>query len=327
MTSLTFKGDQIGEALQFDSNGLTTTVEIGRVWFSATDIVTITFAPGAVNPDGSIPGGSGIVTGLTVTTVEGLVTTFLTDGNGLDVDPDPEKNGADYLYISESPTPGMGGAYAGLQLEKILISDLPLIAATSPIYGNSGFYFPAAQPVTPPSLIGGPGNDVLTGTAGGDRMNGGDGNDFISARGGSDNVRGDRGNDVISAGAGNDTVAGGAGNDRLLGETGRDKLLGGAGNDLLDGGAGRDVLTGGAGGDAFVFGGGDRVTDFDALEGDQILFDAALGLDLSMIAVTFGSASTTIAYAGQTMTLNGVTAPFDLGNAIKFDYEPSLDFI
>jgi Ca2+-binding RTX toxin-like protein len=267
------------------------------------------------------------VTGLTVTTAEGLVTTFLTDGNGLDVDPDPEKNGADYLYISESPMAGMGGTYAGLQLEKILISDLPLTTATSPIYDNSGFYFSSVQPVTPPSLIGGPGNDVLTGTEGADRMNGGDGNDFISARGGSDNVRGDRGNDVISAGAGNDTVAGGAGNDRLLGETGRDRLLGAAGNDLLDGGAGRDVLTGGAGGDAFVFGGGDRVTDFDALEGDQILFDAALGLDLSMIAITFGSTNTTIAYAGQTMTLNGLTTPFDLGNAIKFDYEPSLDFI
>ena len=333
MIPLTLTGAQIGEALQFDSNGLNTTVEIGRVWFAATDTVKITFAPGAVGPDGAIAGGSGIVTGLTVTTAQGLVTVFGGDGDGLDVDPDPEKNGADFLYISESPMPGVGGAYAGLQLEKILISDLPLIAGTSPIYANTGAFFPAPQPGTPPApvtpsgLIGTDADDVLTGTRGADTMDGRDGNDILNGRGGADTIEGGFGNDVVSAGAGNDTVSGGAGNDRLLGEGGRDRLDGGEGNDLLDGGAGRDILTGGAGGDTFIFGGGDRVTDFDASEGDQVAFAASLGLDLSMIDVVIGATNTTISYGGQTMTLNGVTTPFDLGNAIRFDHEPSLDFI
>lgn len=327
MTTLTLKGNQIGEALQFDSNGLITNVEIGRVWFSATDTVKITFAPGAVNPDGSIAGGSGAVTGLTVTTADGRVTTFLSDGNGLDVDTAPEKSGADFLSISESPMAGVGGAYAGLQLEKILIADAPLTAAATVAFGNAGFYFPAAQPVTPPSLIGGAGNDLLTGTAGNDSMNGRDGNDLIRAGNGADTVLGGNGNDVIEGGLGNDFLLGQNGNDRLLGGIGNDRLSGGLDNDLLDGGAGRDVLTGGFGGDAFVFGGGDRVTDFNAAQGDQIVFDASLGLDLSMITVTVGPTATTISYAGQSMILNGVTTPFDLGNAIKFDYEPGIDFL
>ncbi|QQG37445.1 MAG: type I secretion C-terminal target domain-containing protein [Micavibrio aeruginosavorus] len=53
-----------------------------------------------------------------------------------------------------------------------------------------------------------------------------------------------------------------------------DYLDGGNGNDLLIGGAGDDTLTGGNGADVFKFlsgaNGKDRVTDFDAREGDKI---------------------------------------------------------
>ena len=81
------------------------------------------------------------------------------------------------------------------------------------------------------------------------------------------------------------------------------------------------------GGDEFVFGNGDTVADFDALEGDQIMFHAALGLDLSDITVSIGATGTTITFGAQTMTLAGVTEAFDLGNAIKFDYQPSFEFV
>lgn len=327
MTTLTFKGNQIGQAVQFQSNGTTTQVEIGNVWFAATDTVAITFAPGSVNPDGSIEGGAGMITGLTVTTAGGAVTTFFTSPDGLDVDPDPEKSGPEFLYVSESPAAGLGGAYAGLQLEQILISDVALTAGVPVNLVNTGFYFPANQPGTPPSLIGTNGNDQLMGTRGDDSMDGRDGNDMIVSLGGRDTVQGGRGNDVVDAGAAADLVNGGAGDDRMMGAGGADTLNGDQGNDLLDGGLARDLLTGGVGGDMFVFGAGDRVTDFDALEGDQIVFDAALGLDLSMIDVVVGARSTTISYAGQTMTLQGVTQPFDLGNAIKFDYVAEFDFL
>lgn len=328
MTTLTFKGNQIGEALQFQSQGGTTTVEVGRVWFAATDTVTITFAPSAIGLDGAIIGGNGAVTALSVTTASGAVTTFYPSPDGLDIDPDGEKNGADFMYISESPDAGIGGAYAGLQLEKIIVSDVPLLAGANVPFSNLGSYVGAGGPVTqPPVLIGDAGNNTLTGTNGNDRMDGREGNDTIRSLGGNDTVAGGQGNERIDAGAGNDVVRGGDGNDLMLGQSGNDRLFGEFGNDLLDGGLGRDILTGGAGGDKFVFGASDVVTDFNASAGDQILFDASLGLDLDLITIRTTTTRTTISYNGETMVLQGVNQPFDAGNAIKFDYVQDFDFI
>ena len=77
-----------------------------QVWF--TKAVTSINAP--YDP---IQIARGTITGLTVTTATGQVTTFgATTGNPLDVDPDPSKNGADFFYISESPAAGVGGAAA-----------------------------------------------------------------------------------------------------------------------------------------------------------------------------------------------------------------------
>ncbi len=331
MTTLTLRGNQIGEALQFDPNAGTTTVEIGRVWFAATDTVKITFAPATFDPiTGQLIGGAGAVTGLTVTTATGQVTTFgVSTANPLDVDPDQSKNGSDFFYISEAPAAGLGGAYAGLQLEKIVVADAALIGGTSPVFGNAGGFSPTPGTINPPlpQLIGDAQDNTLTGTDAAETMDGRQGNDTIRSLGGNDTVAGGDGNDRIDAGNGNDLVRGGDGDDRMLGGAGADRLIGDAGNDLLDGGAGRDRLTGGTGGDTFVFGNGDTATDFNALEGDQIAFNGALGLGLADITVTIGATGTTIAFAGQTMTLNGVTQPFDLGNAFDFGYAPSFEFL
>lgn len=366
MISLTLKGNQIGEALQFDSNGLTTRVEIGRVWFSASDTVTLTLAPGAIDPaTGAVVGGAGTVLGLTVTAADGRVTTFTQPTNPLDIDPDQSKQGPEFFYISESPAPGMGGAYAGLQLEKIVISTPPLIAGTTVPYTSVGGFTgaPVVEPPLPVSFVGnsadnllngndlantmagnggndtmsgrggndsmsgGSGDDGMDGGTGRDTMSGGSGNDTMFGRDGNDSMTGGTGNDRMDGGSGADILRGGAGNDRMLGGSGADRLTGDDGGDLLDGGSGRDVLTGGRGGDDFVFGNGDRVTDFNASEGDQIVFAEQLGLTLEDILVLQDSTGTTIAYGSQTMRLDGVTEPFDLGNAIKFDYQPGFDFL
>lgn len=334
MTTITLRGNQIGEALQFRENGTTVSVEIGRVWFSATDTVTLVAAPGAIDPvTGAYVGGAGSIIGLTVTTATGQVTTFgVSAANALDVDPDQSKNGGDFMYISESPAAGIGGAYAGLQLEKILVSDIPLLAGTEPVYSAIGNWVPAAGAVMPPAppspnLTGTNQNDTLTGTAAANRIEARDGNDTILSLGGKDRVDAGRGNDRVDAGAGNDTVLGGEGNDLILGGAGRDRLEGGEGNDLLNGGAGADILIGGLGGDSFVFGNGDRVTDFSAGQGDRIVFDAALGLDLSDIAVSYDATGAVVRFGAQSMVLAGVTQPFDLGNHIAFDYVPEFDFI
>jgi Ca2+-binding RTX toxin-like protein len=158
-------------------------------------------------------------------------------------------------------------------------------------------------------------------------MNGFAGNDTIRSLGGADTVNAGDGNDRVDGGAGNDRLNGNAGDDLLLGAAGADRLNGGEGNDLLDGGAGRDILTGGLGGDRFVFGNGDRVTDFSAAQGDEIVFAAVLGLGLSDISVTFGATGATVTLGTQSLRLDGVTQPFDLGNHIKFDYQPSFDFL
>jgi len=106
------------------------------------------------------------------------------------------------------------------------------------------------------------------------------------------------GNDVITladndgidtgiSGQQGDYANGGAGDDIIFGLGGNDELFGGEGNDILDGGAGRDrlhgeggdLLIGGEGNDRFVFHTDfdasrevDRIADFDASEGDLLLF-------------------------------------------------------
>jgi Ca2+-binding RTX toxin-like protein len=333
-TTITLRGNQIGEALQFQENGTNVTVEIGRVWFAATDTVTLTVAPGAIDAvTGAFIGSAGAITGFTVTTATGQVTTFgTTAASGLDIDPDQAKNGADFAFISESPGAGVGGAYAGLQLEKIVLADVPLTGGALAVFSAIGSWVPSGTttvtaPPPSPNLTGTAADDTLTGTDVANRIEGLAGNDTIRSLGGNDTVNGGAGNDRVDGGLGNDVISGGIGDDRLLGNAGNDRMNGGQGNDLLGGGAGADTLTGGAGGDTFVFSAGDRVVDFNAGEGDIIAFAATLALDLARIAVTQDATGTTIAFGTQTMRLDGVTAPFDLGNHIQFDYQPSFEFL
>jgi uncharacterized repeat protein (TIGR01451 family) len=102
---------------------------------------------------------------------------------------------------------------------------------------------PACQR-TGSTLVGGPGNDVLCGTAGADDITGAGGHDLIFLFGGNDKATGGAGNDTIFGGPGADELTGGDGNDRLFGNDGNDLLSGGNGNDLGVGGAGTDTCTG-----------------------------------------------------------------------------------
>ena len=57
------------------------------------------------------------------------------------------------------------------------------------------------------------------------------------------------GDDVLSGSAGRDTLEGGSGRDRVRGGAGNDELRGGTDRDFLDGGAGRNRIYGGSGND------------------------------------------------------------------------------
>ncbi|MEA5496634.1 peptidylprolyl isomerase [Limnoraphis robusta Tam1] len=121
-------------------------------------------------------------------------------------------------------------------------------------------------------INGNQGNDTITGEAGNDYIFGGQDNDLINGGDGNDILNGNRGEDVISGGNGDDFIRGGQGNDVLNGD---------AGNDYLIGDLGSDTMTGGAGADTFMlrldesvgvrdFNAVDRITDFNAGEGDRI---------------------------------------------------------
>lgn len=94
------------------------------------------------------------------------------------------------------------------------------------------------------NVIGGTGNDTISGTAGPNVLDGHDGNDTINGLGGDDTLDG-AGRDPSNY-TDNDTLNGGSGNDYLLGGLGADTMNGENGDDLLDGGLGADVFNGGS---------------------------------------------------------------------------------
>ncbi|MBL4751904.1 MAG: S8 family serine peptidase [Amylibacter sp.] len=163
------------------------------------------------------------------------------------------------------------------------------------------------------TLDGGSGNDTLFGGDGADTLNGGDGDDFIFggttsadlrdiifAGSGNDSIDGGYGNDNIFGMDGNDTIAGGFGADTLQGQNGDDVItgsalsdlvFGNAGNDFLNGGFGHDRINGGSGADRFFHlgiadHGSDWVQDYNAAEGDILLFGQA-GATIDQFQVNF----------------------------------------
>src|SRR5262249_8818807 len=96
----------------------------------------------------------------------------------------------------------------------------PTIANTTEIvvFGGSGddtiSLGNAALP--PAQLIGGHGNDVLTGGSGADQLFGGIGNDTLNGGDGDDILFGGAGDDTVIGGKGTDTAFLGAGNDTFI---------------------------------------------------------------------------------------------------------------
>ena len=100
-----------------------------------------------------------------------------------------------------------------------------------------GTFTPVAGPNDVIVILGGSGNDDLTGT---------DGDDYIDANN----------QPILGATADTDTLNGEGGSDQLFGRFGNDTLNGGADMDALDGGGGADWLDGGLGSDGLTGGAG-----------------------------------------------------------------------
>ncbi len=152
--------------------------------------------------------------------------------------------------------------------------------------GNDDF---AHTTTLPCWMLGGDGNDKLTGGYGVDVLYGQAGNDYLSDQTqtatagwdnwfyggtGDDNVNGANGNDQLTGGAGNDVVNGGNGFDYLAGKEGNDQLNGGWGDDQVYGGMGDDTVTGFQGND-WVWGGSGADTLYGDAGKDYIQYDPA----------------------------------------------------
>ena len=171
--------------------------------------------------------------------------------------------------------------YSGLSWTLSLLSNTGMLGATN-----------YATLVSIENLIGGSGNDTITGNNSNNVLRGGLGNDSIDGSGGVDKLYGEGGNDILSIGFGGTghLADGGAGNDTvdfsyssfdswtislvsntaMIGATNYADLVsienatGGGGNDSITGNTGANELSGGAGADLLNGGAGNDTLNGDA---------------------------------------------------------------
>ena len=118
--------------------------------------------------------------------------------------------------------------------------------------------------------------DILTGSAGGDRIDGLsdqdvifglEGDDCLYGHAGADQIRGGDGDDKINGGTGNDRINGGAGDDHLIGTRGRDRYQGEEGDDLINARNGvREVVSCGPGDDRAIVDRRDKTRDCETIK-------------------------------------------------------------
>jgi glycerophosphoryl diester phosphodiesterase len=129
------------------------------------------------------------------------------------------------------------------------------------------------------TIKGGAGDDTLAGSAGNDNVDGGSGDDSVSGGIGNDVLKGGSGNDLVDGGEGNDVIDAGSGDDIVTAGAGNDTVDAGSGVDRIEGGAGNDLLKGGSGGDTFVFAQGfghDVISDFTTSGGNADLLEFSI---------------------------------------------------
>lgn len=117
----------------------------------------------------------------------------------------------------------------------------PTLANTSLIQvegleGDDRIFIDDTNGVMPKArLLGGAGNDILTGSGAEDVLDGGPGDDVLMGRGGNDHLDGGQGADSLTGGSGNDTMVGGEGDDQFV-------WAPGDGSDVIEGQQGFDTL-------------------------------------------------------------------------------------
>jgi len=137
------------------------------------------------------------------------------------------------------------------------------------------------------TLAGGDGLDTIFGGGLADTITGGDSDDFIEAFGGNDSIDGGNGQDSILGGAGDDTITGGFGEDTIEGQDGADLIFGSENNDILNGGGGNDTITGND--DDDTIGGGGGVDSLLGANGNDLIGSFLPGITINDVRVVEGN--------------------------------------
>jgi hypothetical protein len=211
----------------------------------------------------------------------------------------------------------------------------------SPDVGTTAFTWSddlgIAYSTTIENVIGGDGDDTVSGNTVGNTITGGAGADSLSGDAGNDQLLGGPGRNTLFGGDGNDTITGGddafdqvngnQGQDSIVGRSRvGDWLLGGKGNDRIDasastghnivnGNLGDDTLTSGSGGDTLRGGQGDDVI-VGGTGGDWITGD------LGMNTITGGEGADTFHAAAGTDTITD----FSTGEHDRVQVDPGITY-
>ena len=200
--------------------------------------------------------------------------------------------------------------------------------AVQPVHTNRTLQLSGTNAIE--SIIGGSGNDVLTGNAAPNGMTGGGGNDVLDGRGGNDGLFGQTGNDTYvfspaaagetdsiqeAAGEGADTIDFGllttvvtidlsstavqfVHQNRSLGlSSGQtiENIIGGTANDELTGNTLANTITGGPGDDT-INGGGGNDLHYGGTGNDTFVFDAVTSAEVDFVAEYSNQGTDTISF-------------------------------
>jgi Ca2+-binding RTX toxin-like protein len=189
-------------------------------------------------------------------------------------------------------TGGFSTVYGGQDNDAIVVS-----GASNFVQGNKGADTIQGQTLAVDTLLGGQGNDSISG---GGALDGNLGDDFISGTG---QLLGEDGDDTLVSPGAHDVLSGADGNDSLSATHGADSLNGGAGDDTINGSGNASTLAGGGGSDRFVVGPGNvalghgpQIVDWDAAH-DAISFTGLTPTATNFVTATAADYATAASMA------------------------------
>jgi Glycine rich protein/RTX calcium-binding nonapeptide repeat (4 copies) len=148
--------------------------------------------------------------------------------------------GGGYYGGAGGPSQGGGGGGSGFGAAGVVFetgvrrgAGRVVVTYTTPAARCLGRPATVVAPAGSGPTRGTPGNDVVVGSGGADRISSGGGRDLVCSRGGDDVVGTGAGADTVSAGPGDDWIATGRGADSVNPGSGRDRVGTGPGNDQV----------------------------------------------------------------------------------------------